>query len=275
MVGVLVLVLGFGSSSNLAAAYGISVTGAMGIDAILAGLVAAWLWGWPGFLAAGVFGLFLLADLGYVAANTLKIPHGGWFPLMLAVGFSMVVLTWRRGRRVLYDRLYKEAMPTQKFIERLGPSTQRVAGTAVFMTGNAAVIPTSLLHNLKHNKVVHERVVLMTVVTEDVPYVREAKRVTVERLGKGFFQVWARYGFMDQPDVPRAIELCRAFGLAIEPMDSSYFLGRETLIPSTRPEMGPLAERTFIALNTTALAANRYFNLPPNRVVELGSQVEI
>jgi KUP system potassium uptake protein len=275
MVGVLVLVLGFGSSSNLAAAYGISVTGAMGIDAVLAGLVAVWIWGWPGLLGIAVFGLFLLGDLAYVAANALKIPHGGWFPLLLAAAFSLVVMTWRRGRGVLYDRLYKGAMPTQKFIENLGPSIQRVAGTAVFMTGNAAVIPTPLLHNLRHNKVVHERVVLMTVVTEDVPYVRDKKRVAVERLGKGFFQVWASYGFMDEPDVPKALELCRPLGLAIEPMATSFFLGRETLIPSTRPELGRIEEKLYIALNTTALAANRYFKLPPDRVVELGTQVEI
>jgi KUP system potassium uptake protein len=275
MLGVLALVLGFGSSSNLAAAYGISVTGAMGIDAVLAGLVAFWIWGWPGLAAAGVFGLFLFADLAYVAANSLKIPHGGWFPLLLALAFSTIVMTWRRGRGVLYDRLYKEAMPTQKFIENLGPSIQRVAGTAVFMTGNPAVIPTPLLHNLRHNKVVHERVVLMTVVTEDVPYVPDKKRVVVERLGKGFFQVWASYGFMDEPDVPKALELCRPLGLAIEPMATSFFLGRETLIPSTRPELGRVEEKLFIALSTTALAANRYFKLPPDRVVELGTQVEI
>ncbi|WP_418158596.1 potassium transporter Kup [Benzoatithermus flavus] len=275
MLGVLVLVLGFGTSSNLAAAYGISVTAAMSIDAVLAGLVAVWLWGWPGLVAGAVFGTFLLGDLGYVAANSLKIPHGGWFPLLLAGAFSMVVMTWRHGRSVLYDRLYKDAMPTLKFIENLSPSIQRVAGTAVFMTGNPAVVPTPLLHNLRHNKVIHERVVLMTVITEDVPYVPDKKRVVVERLGKGFFQVWASYGFMDEPDVPKALELCRSLGLAIEPMATSYFLGRETLIPSTRPEMGGIEEKLFIALNTTALAANRYFKLPPDRVVELGTQVEI
>jgi KUP system potassium uptake protein len=275
LAGVLALVLGFESSSRLAAAYGISVTGAMGIDAILAGVVATCVWGWPVPLAATVFGLFLFCDLGYVAANMLKIPHGGWFPLLLAAVFSLVVVTWRRGRAVLYDNLYRGAMPTLQFIEKLGPSIQRVTGTAVFLTGNPAVIPTPLLHNLKHNKVVHERVVLTTVVIEDVPYVPDRDRVTVERLGKGFFQVWARYGFMDEPDVPRALERCRPQGLAIEPMTQSYFIARETLIPSTRPEMGPLEEKLFIALSATALAATRYFKLPPDRVVELGTQVEI
>jgi KUP system potassium uptake protein len=166
-------------------------------------------------------------------------------------------------------------MPTLKFIERLGPSIPRVAGTAVFLTGNPAVIPTPLLHNLKHNKVIHERVVLTTVVIEDVPYVPDRDRVTVERLGKGFFQVWVRYGFMDEPDVPRALELCRPQGLALEPMAMSYFIARETLLPSTRPEMKPLEEKLFIALSATALTATRHFKLPPDRVVELGTQVEI
>ena len=275
MVGVLLLVLGFGSSSHLAAAYGISVTGAMGIDAILAGIVAAWLWGWPGGLACAVFGLFLFCDLGYVAANLHKIPHGGWFPLLLAALFSLIVLTWQRGRRVLYGRLYLDAMPVATFIERLGPSMQRVAGTAVFMTGNLTVVPNPLLHNIKHNKVVHERVVLMTVVVEDVPYVPDKARIEVERLGKGFFQVRAHYGFLDDPDVPRALELCRAHGLAIEPMATSYFLGRETLVASPRPELGQLQEKLFIALSAGAVSATHYFNLPADRVVELGTQIEI
>ncbi|MFO1071775.1 MAG: potassium transporter Kup [Geminicoccaceae bacterium] len=275
MVGVLMLVLGFGTSSNLASAYGISVTGAMGIDAIIAGMVAASLWRWPLPLALLVFGILLLGDLAYVAANTLKIPSGGWFPLLLAGLFSLVVITWRRGRAALYDRIYRDALPTQKFIELLGPSTMRVAGAAVFMTGNPAVIPTSLLHNLRHNKVLHERVILMTLVIEDIPYVGDDRRVTVERLGKGFFQVWARYGFMDEPDVPNALERCRPLGLALEPMATSFFLGRETLIPSTRPELGRVTEQLFIALSAAAIPANAYFKLPPDRVVELGTQIEI
>jgi KUP system potassium uptake protein len=275
MLGVLILVLGFGSSSNLAAAYGISVTGAMSIDAILAGIVAAWLWRWPGALAALVFGLFLVFDLGYFAANLHKIPHGGWFPLAMAAVFSLIVVTWRRGRSVLYRRLYSDAMPVSVFIERLGPSMQRVAGTAVFMTGNLTVVPNQLLHNIKHNKVVHERVVLMTVVVEDVPYVPTKARIAVERLGKGFFQVRAHYGFLDDPDVPLALELCRAHGLAIEPMATSYFLGRETLVASITPELGQLQEKLFIALNAGAISATHYFNLPADRVVELGTQIEI
>ncbi len=275
MVGVLALVASFGSSSNLAAAYGISVTGAMGIDAILAGVVAATIWGWPGALAVGVFGGFFLMDFAYVAANTLKIPAGGWFPLLLATGISLMVVIWRHGRAVLHERLYRDAMPVKTFIARLGPSCQRVAGAAVFMTGNFAVVPNALLHNLRHNKVVHERVVLMTVTTEDLPFVPERRRVTVERLGRGFFQVEARFGFLEEPDVPRALELCRGFGLALEPMATSFFLGRETLIPSIRPELRPIEEQVFIGLSATALPATSYFRLPPDRVVELGTQIEI
>jgi len=247
----------------------------MGIDAILAGIVAARLWGWPGALAGAVFGFFLLCDLGYFAANLLKIPHGGWFPLAMACLFSLIVMTWRRGRGVLYKRLYKDAMPVSLFIEKLGPSTQRVAGTAVFMTGNLTVVPNPLLHNIKHNKVVHERAVLMNVVIDDIPYVPDKGRVEVERLGKGFFQVRAHYGFLDDPDVPRALELCRAHGLAIDPMTTSFFLGRETLVASIRPELGQVQERLFIALNTGAVSATHYFGLPADRVVELGTQIEI
>ena len=161
------------------------------------------------------------------------------------------------------------------FIEKLGPSTQRVAGTAVFMTGNLTVVPNPLLHNIKHNKVVHERAVLMNVVIDDIPYVPDKGRVEVERLGKGFFQVRAHYGFLDDPDVPRALELCRAHGLAIDPMTTSFFLGRETLVASIRPELGQVQERLFIALNTGAVSATHYFGLPADRVVELGTQIEI
>ena len=162
MAGVLVLVVGFGSSGNLAAAYGISVTGAMAIDAVLAGLVAAWLWGW-GLVAALVFGGFFLLDFVYLAANALKIPSGGWLPLAIAAGFAATVVTWRRGRRVLRDRLYGHGLTVENFLDRLDPQLTRVPGTAVFLTGNAAVVPMALLHNIQHNQVLHQKVVLMTV----------------------------------------------------------------------------------------------------------------
>lgn len=274
MACVILVVVGFGSSSNLAAAYGISVTGAMAIDAVLAGFVAAWRWGW-GALAAVVFGLFLFADLAYFAANALKIPSGGWFPLVAAAAVAFTVVTWRRGRRVVWHRLYARGIRVRGFIDKPDPRLVRVPGTAVFMTGNADVVPTPLLHNIKHNRVLHERIVLMTVRTSDIPNVPDEKRVEVESLGGGFFRVIVNYGFADEPDIPRALELCRPHGLDVDTTEASFFLGRETLIPTIGPPLGPVEERLFMLLSANNLSATAYFGLPPNRVVELGTQVEI
>ncbi|MFO1069204.1 MAG: potassium transporter Kup [Geminicoccaceae bacterium] len=273
--GVLALVLGFGSSNALASAYGMSVTGAMGTVTVLAAIVAVTMWRWPVWVAALVFGPLLAVELAYVAANTLKIPHGGWFPLAVGLGFALLVMTWYRGRRIVARHVYGGALALSTFIDTLSSPQNRVAGTAVFMTGNTDVVPNALLHNLKHNKVLHERIVIMTVRTTDEPHVPPAERVEVERLGKGFFRVRARFGFMDSPDVPATLELCREHGLAIDPMLTSFFLGRETLIPSPRPEMSRVQERLFIAMTAAAESATAWFAIPPDRVVELGTQVEI
>jgi KUP system potassium uptake protein len=274
MTGVLLLVFGFRSSGNLAAAYGIAVTGAMAIDAILAGLIAAWRWGWgPG--AALVFGGFLVIDLAYFAANALKIPSGGWFPLVVAAAFAYLVVTWRRGRGVLWDKLYGRQPAVAAFIAGLDPGLLRVRGTAVYMTGNPEVVPTPLLSNIEHNQVLHEQAVLMTVRSEDVPYVPEDQRLEVAWLGAGFFRVVVSYGFMDQPHVPRALEHCRACGLGADPARTSYFIGRETLIPTPRPPMGPVEARVFTFLSAGSLSATAYFRIPPQRVVEMGTQLEI
>ena len=238
MAGVLMLVVGFGSSGNLAAAYGISVTGAMAIDAVLAGMVAAWLWGW-GPLAALVFGGFFLLDFAYFAANALKIPSGGWLPLAIAAGFAATAVTWRRGRRVVRDRLYGHGLAVEGFLDGLDPQLTRVPGTAVFLTGDTSVVPMALLHNIRHNQVVHQKVILLTVRTEDVPHVPEAQRLAVEKLGKGFHRVTVGYGFMDEPDVPRALERCRAHAVPVDLAATSYFVARETLIPSPRPGAEP------------------------------------
>jgi KUP system potassium uptake protein len=274
MMGVLLLVFGFRSSGNLAAAYGIAVTGAMAIDAILAGLIAAWRWGW-GAAAALVFGGFLAIDLAYFAANALKIPSGGWFPLVVAAAFAYLVMTWRRGRRVLWDKLYGRQPAVAAFIAGLHPGLIRIRRTAVYMTGNPEVVPTPLMSNIEHNQVLHEEVVLMTVRTQDVPYVPEDQRLEVARLGAGFFRVVVSYGFMDQPDVPRALERCRACGLKADPSRASYFIGRETLIPTPRPPMGPVEARVFAFLSAGSLPATAYFRIPPQRVVEMGTQLEI
>ncbi len=275
MAGVVALVVTFRSSDALAAAYGFSVIGAMVIDTILVGLVARWLWGWSRLLAALVFGVFLAIDVALLSAAFLKIPQGAWIPLLIAAFGCLLIGTWRRGRRALYRRIYEGVMSTETFLATLRETMVRVPGTAVFMTGNAAVVPNALLHNLKHNKVLHERVVLMTVETPDIPRVPPDQRLVVERLGKGFHSVTARFGFMEAHDVPAALELCRRHGLPVDASDASFFLGRESLIPSAQPDLPRWQEDIFIMLSGLAVGATAYFRIPPGRVVELGTQVEI
>jgi KUP system potassium uptake protein len=275
MVGVLLLVVVFGSSSNLAAAYGISVTGAMAIDTVLVALVAATRWGWGVVLAGLFFGLLLLIDLAYLAANALKIPSGGWLPLVVAAGFISTVVTWRRGRKVLQAKLYGHGLTVRTFIKKLDPMLVRVPGTGVFLASNPHIVPMGLLHNLRHNKVLHERVVIVTVRVRDVPSVPGAQRVMVEKLGKGFYRILVSYGFIETPDVPRALELCRAHGLPTDPMLTSYFLTRETLVPSPKSDMNAIEERLFMLLSAGSLSATAYYRIPPDQVVELGIQVEI
>lgn len=274
MTGVLLLVLSFKSSSNLAAAYGISVTGAMAIDAVLAAIVAAWGWGWR-WMAAVVFGVFLSVDLAYLAANALKIPSGGWFPLLVAAVFAYIVVTWRRGRQAVWDKLYAHATTVESFIGSASRRLTRVRGTAVFMTGNPDIVPVAMLHNIKHNQVLHDQVVLMHVRIQDIPYIGADQQVEVHGLADGFYQVILVYGFMDEPDIPGALERCWPLGLQTDPMRTSYFIGRETLIPTPRPPLGPVETRLFAALSAGNLSATSYFGIPPGRVVELGAQLEI
>jgi KUP system potassium uptake protein len=222
-----------------------------------------------------VFGAFFLVDFAFLASNTLKIPTGGWFPIVAAVGALAMFTVWNRGREILVSKLYRDAMPIREFLDHWDRKTERVTGTAVFMTSNPAVVPTAFLHNLKHNHVVHERVVLMKVDVEDIPRVPDAQRIEVEKLGKGFHQVVVHYGFMERPDVPRALELCRQFGLSFDLMQTTFFLGRETLIPASRSELRRWQAALFIGMQTTALSATRFFRIPANRVVEMGTQVEI
>ncbi len=275
MLGVAIIVLSFQSSSALTHAYGLAVTGAMMIDGLLAAVVARWLWGWSRWLAYSVFGAFFLVDFMFLASNSLKIPTGGWFPIVAAVAALTAFMVWNRGREILVTKLYRDAMPIREFLEHWDRTTERVSGTAVFMTSNPAVIPTAFLHNLKHNHVVHERVILMKVDVKDIPRVADANRIEVEKLGKGFHQVIVHYGFMERPDVPRALELCRQFGLSFDLMQTTFFLGRETLIPARRSELRRWQAALFIAMQATALSATRFFRIPANRVVEMGTQVEI
>ena len=217
----------------------------------------------------------MLIDLAYFSANALKIPSGGWLPLAVAALFLFTVLTWRRGREVLRVRLYGEGQSVKAFLAELDPMLHRAPGTAVFMTGNPHQVPVALLHNLRRNNVVHERVVILTVRVRDEPHVPAAQRVLVEKLGKGFYRVVVSYGFVDDPDVPRALELCRPHGVPIDLELTSYFLSRETLVPSADPGLNPVEERLFILLSASNLPATAYFGIPPNQVVELGIRVEI
>ncbi|ASG23829.1 MULTISPECIES: potassium transporter Kup [Nitrospirillum] len=275
LVAVVALVIMFGSSAKLTDAYGLAVTGSMAITTIMALFTARDVWGWSRPRAAIVFGFFLFIDFSFLTANCLKIPQGGWLPLTVGLGVFVLVSTWRLGRKVLYDRIYRDALPMSLFLERADRTPVRVAGTAVFMTGSVDKVPHALLHNLKHNKVLHERVVLMRVLTEEVPWVTRERRVSMEKLGKGFFSVTAHFGFMEQPNVPRALAECRPLGLAIDLAETSFFLGRETLVPSSRSDLTRWQEQVFIALSATALSATTFFDIPPNRVVELGTQVEV
>ncbi len=275
MAGVAIVVISFQNSSALTHAYGLAVTGAMIIDGLLAAIVARWLWGWNRWLAYSVFGAFFLVDLMFLGSNMLKIPTGGWFPIVAAAAALAAFMVWNRGREILVTKLYRDAMPIREFLEHWDRTTERVSGTAVFMTSNPAVIPTAFLHNLKHNHVVHERVVIMKVDVKDFPRVADANRIEVEKLGKGFHQVIVHYGFMERPDVPRALELCRQFGLSFDLMQTTFFLGRETLIPARRSELRRWQAALFIAMQATALSATRFFRIPANRVVEMGTQVEI
>ena len=275
MVMVILLVLMFGSSSNLAAAYGIAVTGAMLIDAVLISVVLLSLWKWNRLLAVGLLALFFTVDLAYFGANMLKVPDGGWFPLLVgAVAFTMLT-TWAKGRQLLLSRMDEASLPMEIFIKSAATSATRVPGTAVFMTSSASGVPHALLHNLKHNKVLHERVILLTVKIQDVPYVPEEKRAETQDYTAGFYRVIIHYGFMEDVNVPAELSRLEGCGPACKMMDTSFFLARQTLIASSRPGMAVWREKLFSWMLRNAESAMEFFKLPTNRVVELGSQVEI
>ena len=275
MAMVILLVLTFRSSSNLAAAYGIAVTGAMLIDGVLLAVVLLSMWNWNRYLVGGLLILFFTVDGAYLSSNLLKIPEGGWFPLLIgAIAFTLLT-TWAKGRRLMIDRMNEASLPMEIFIKSAAPSAARVPGTAVFMTSSASGVPHALLHNLKHNKVLHERIILLTVKIEDVPYVALEKRVDQQDYGSGFYRVILRYGFMEEVDVPSALAQLKGCGPQCKMMDTSFFLARQTLLPSSRPGMAIWREKLFAWMLRNAESAMEFFKLPTNRVVELGSQVEI
>ena len=277
LVGILVLIFGFKSSDNLASAYGIAVTGTMMIDTIMAFVVVRSHWGWSLPKASMVFGILLFIDLLFVSSNLLKIVEGGWFPLAIGGVTFWVLSTWQRGRKILVTQLRDMAVPLDGFLARVTDKHPvRVPGTAVFLTADANNVPFCLLHNLKHNKVLHQRVILLSVTTESVPVVPERDRTTIDDLGKGFYRMIARYGFAESPNVPRVLAAAtERMGFAFNMMDISFFLGREKLVASKRPHMSGLRERLFIWLQRNAVSATDFFRIPSNRVVELGAQVEV
>jgi KUP system potassium uptake protein len=274
-IGVVLIVLVFRSSDALAAAYGIAVTGVMVISTMLASLVALRRWKWPPYRILLVFAPLALIDLAFLASNSLKIVQGGWLPLLIAAGVFVVMDTWRRGRRLRLERLRVDSMPLDLFLERADKTPVRVAGTAVFLSPRGDVVPGALLHNLKHNKVLHERVVLAHAVVENVPTVPGNRRLEVTKLGKGFFNVFIHHGFFETPDVPSALEAARPFGLAIDVPNTTFFLGHETLVPSDPSVLGAWRTWLYIRLASAALSPARFYRLPPNRVVEMGTQVTI
>src|SRR5215212_7846876 len=275
MTMVILLVLTFRSSSNLAAAYGIAVTGAMFIDTVLIAVVLRNMWNWNRIWVGGLLTLFFTVDLAYFSANLLKIPQGGWFPLLVgAIAFTFLT-TWAKGRKLMIDRMNEASLPMEIFIKSAASSATRVPGTAVFMTSSASGVPHALLHNLKHNKVLHDRVFLLTVRIEDVPYVSVEKRSDVKDYGSGLFRILLRYGFMEEVDVPSALAQLKDCGPQCKMMDTSFFLARQTLLASSRPGMAIWREKLFAWMLRNAESAMEFFKLPTNRVVELGSQVEI
>lgn len=276
LIAVIALVLGFRSSSALASAYGIAVTLTMMIDTILAFIVVRSLWQWSWGKAGLFLALFIVVDFSFFSANTIKIADGGWFPLVLGLAVFTLLATWKRGRQLLYEKLKQDSMPLDAFISSLaygGP--YRCEGTGIFMTTNPDGVPRAMLHNLLHNKVLHERVVLLNVKMEDVPYVPEIDRVEVRKLPEGFYQMFVRYGFKDEPDIPHAMDRCAEQGLVFDIMQTSFFLGRETIVPHHKPAMPLWREWLFAWMFRNAGSATEYFKIPTNRVVELGTQIEL
>ncbi|MGP0175089.1 potassium transporter Kup [Pseudomonas sp. NCHU5208] len=276
MIGVVLLVLGFGSSGALASAYGVAVTGTMLITTLMAAAVALLLWKTPRWLSIPLLLGFLLVDSLFFAANLPKILAGGAFPLIAGVILFTLMTTWKRGKEILVERLLENALPLATFIDSISRQPPlRVRGTAVFLTARVDAVPHALLHNLLHNQVLHERVVLLTVVTEDSPRVAPSQRLEMHEHGEGFYRVILHFGFSERPDVPRALAQCQSDAVDFTPMNTTYFLSRETVIASPRTGMARWRELLFAFMIKNANGSLRFFNLPLNRVIELGTQVEI
>jgi KUP system potassium uptake protein len=276
LAAVIMAVLGFGSSSSLASAYGVAVTATMVIETILTFFVLRYAWNYPWLLCVLATGFFLTIDTVFFAATILKIAQGGWFPLAIGAVIYFVMVTWNRGRRILVDHLRSAAIPLLPFLESLtAHPPARVAGTSVFLTADPNGVPHALLHNLAHNQVLHERVVFLTVTYVETPWVPADQRISVKPLVDNCYQITVRYGFKDEPNLPYALELCEPYGLVFEPLKTSFFLSREIVVPSPGKGMAMWRERVFATMARNASNAAEYFKLPANRVLELGARVEI
>ena len=276
MCAVIILVLTFQNSSNLASAYGIAVTGAVTIDTLLMGVLFVGVWKWKWWYAAPVVVLFLIVDGAYFAANLTKVPEGGWFPLMVGFIAFLLLTTWSRGRKLMRERMSEVALPMEIFAKSAKNSALRVPGTAIFMASSTAGVPSALLHNIKHNKVLHERVVILTVDIQDVPYVDPDTRCEYKDMGDGFYRAILHYGFMEETNVVEGLKSMKQYcGGEFEMMHTSFFLSRQTLLASDKPGMPIWREKIFAWMLRNSASAMDFFKLPTNRVVELGSQVEI
>ncbi|MET0589211.1 MAG: potassium transporter Kup [Novosphingobium sp.] len=275
MIAVILLVLVFQRSSNLTAAYGIAVTGAMLIDNFLLAVVLFYLWKWKPWASIPLLALFFALDAAYLAANLTKIPDGGWVPLLMGFTIFTLLTTWSRGRALMRQNMAEGSIPIEVFAKSAHSSATRVAGTAIFMASTEKGVPSALLHNIKHNKVLHERVVILTVAIQDVPYVEEEDRYMVKELGNGFYRLIMRFGFLEETDVPITLKRVTMCGEPFEMMKTSFFLSRQTLLPSAKPGMAIWREKLFAWMLRNAASPMEFFRLPTNRVVELGSQLEI
>jgi KUP system potassium uptake protein len=273
---VVALVLGFKSSSNLAAAYGIAVTGTMVCTTFLSYFVARGIWSWSRPAALAVTFALLCVDLPYFGANLVKVHEGGWFPLVIGAGVFTLMTTWNKGREIFLARVQADALSLDAFLARMKVNPPlRVPGTSVFLTSNRDGVPYALLHNMKHNKVLHKRVVFLTVQYLDVPRVPVAERFDIDQLDPDIYRIGLRYGFKDEPDLPQALRDCAGFGIKFNMMETSFFLGRETLIPTRRPDMAYWREKLFVSMAHNAASVTEFFRIPSNRVVELGTQIEL
>ncbi|HEV2531339.1 potassium transporter Kup [Phenylobacterium sp.] len=276
MIGVVILLITFRTSSNLAAAYGIAVTGAMFVDTLLFFVIVRWMWKRPVWQAALASGGFAILDITFISSNLLKIPQGAWLPLVLGAGLVTIMLTWTRGAQILTDKTRRDSVPLVELSEILrARAPYRAPGTAIFLTSDPEMAPVALMHNLKHNKVLHEKNIILTLHTAETPRVSEANRVRIEPVNEDFKRIIVTYGFMESPNVPRALALCRKLGLKFDIMATSFFLGRRSVVPSAQSGMPLWQDRLFIFLMKNAANPTDFYKIPPGRVVEMGAQVTV